>query len=103
MNSQLKTNICNLASTARFKDNSDVKQHTEGCISEELVYASTHWATHLINASNLDTESEQLLNNFAHKQFLSWLEVLSFIGRVETAYPSLDEIGKLLVSCILLL
>jgi hypothetical protein len=97
MNSQLKPNIRRLGSTDRFKDNSDVEPQT-GCISEELTYASTHWATHFVNASKLDGEAEQLLNEFACKQILAWLEVLSVIGQVETAYPSLDRIAKLLVS-----
>jgi hypothetical protein len=99
MDSQLKPNICNLGSIDRFKDNSNIQHLTQDRISQELAYASTHWATHLANASKLDGEAEQLLEDFARKHFLAWLEVLSIIGQVETAYSSLDRIGKLLVSC----
>jgi len=103
MNSQLKPNICNLDSTDRFKDNNSVQHLTHGCISQELTYASTHWATHLANVSKLDNKAEQLLEDFACKHLCAWLEVLSIIGQVEIAYPSLDRVGKLLVRFFLIM
>jgi hypothetical protein len=103
MDCQLKPNICDLDATDRFRDNDDIRHLTQDRISQALAYASTHWATHLANAAKLDGEAEQLLEHFACKHFLPWLEVLSVIGQVETAYSSLDRIGKLLVSYIHLL
>jgi hypothetical protein len=100
MNSGLKPNICNLGSTDRFKDNNDIQHLTQNRILPELAYASTHWATHLANGSAVDGEAEQLLEHFARKHLLAWLELLSIIGQVETAYSSLDRVGKLLVSCV---
>jgi hypothetical protein len=96
----LKPNIYNLDSTDYFKDNIDVLHLTHDRLSQEVVYASTHWATHLYSASKLDGEAEQLLEHFARKHLLNWLEVLSMIGRVETAYPSLNGIGNLLVGYV---
>jgi len=98
LDSQLKSNICNLGSADRFKDNCNVL--IMECTTPELAYASTHWATHFDNASKLDGEAELLLEKFARLHFLNWLEVLSVIKQVETAYPSLDKISKLLVSCV---
>lgn len=100
LNSKLKPNILNLASFDRFKDNRDIQHLTQDCISQELAYVSTHWATHLSIVSNLDSEAEQLLEYFARNHLLSWLEVLSIIERVETAYSSLDKMSQLLVSCV---
>jgi len=100
MDSQLKPNICNLGSADRFGDNCNVSVKEWQCMTPELVYASTHWATHFDSASKLDGEAERLLEDFARLHFLTWLEVLSLIEQVEAAYPSLDKIGKLLVSCV---
>ncbi len=88
----------NLGSNDRFKDNSAVRHLTQDRFSQELTYASKHWATHLANVLKLDGEAEQLLEDFARKHLLAWLELLSLVGQVETAYPSLERIGKLLVS-----
>ena len=101
MNTQLKINICNLGLIDRFKDNHHIKQLTRDCISEAFAYAAIHWATHLADAAMVDDEVEQLLEDFALNHFLAWLEVLSIVERVEIAYPSLDGICKLLVSCVL--
>jgi len=98
MNSLLKPNILQLDSTDRFKDNNGVQHFAHDRIPQVLTYASTHWATHLAKASKLDDDVEQLLEEFACKHLLAWLELLSVIGRVEVAYPSLDGICKLLVS-----
>ena len=98
----LKPNICNLGSRDRFNDNIylQLRYLTQDRISKEIVYASTHWATHLDRASKLDSEAEHLLERFASEHLLDWLEVLSIIGQVDTAYPSLNRIGKLLVGCV---
>ena len=100
MDSQLKSNICNLDPADRFRDNTSYQHLTQDYISQELAYASTHWATHLFNATKIDDDTEKLLEDFARKHLLSWLEVLSIIQQVEIAYSSLDRISKLLVSCL---
>jgi len=97
MNFHLQPNICKLDSSDRFQDNRD-RHLTQDLISQELAYASTHWATHLAQASKLDGDAEQLLDRFADKHLLAWLEVLSNIRQVDTAYSSLDVVSKLLVS-----
>jgi len=97
MDSNLKPNICNLTTSDHLKDNGETQCLTRGRISEELAYACTHWGTHLASGV-LDDEVKQLLDDFACKHILAWLEVLSTIGRIETAYPSLDSARKLLVS-----
>jgi len=100
MDTQLKPNICNVGIMDRFKENKDVQCDTQHCISQELTYATTHWATHLFNGGKIDSDAERLLEGFASMHFLTWLEVLSVIGQVEIAYSSLDKVSKLLVSCL---
>jgi len=100
MNFQLKPNICNLSPMDRFKDRTNNQYPIRDYIPQELVYASTHWATHLANVSKLDSGAKLLLEDFARTHFLAWLEVLSIIGQVEIAYPSLDRISRVLVSYI---
>jgi len=100
MNSCLKLNMCNLGLTERYMDNSEIQHLTENCILQEVAYACTYWATHLVSAEMLDSTVEQLLECFASKHIFAWLEVLSTIGKINIAYSSLDTIGKLLVSVI---
>jgi len=100
MDSCLRPNMCNLSSTERYRNNIETRCLTQNCISQEIAYACTHWATHLISAETLNGTVEQLLECFASKHLLTWLEVLSTIGQIDTAYLSLDMVGKLLVSVI---
>ncbi|KIJ39520.1 hypothetical protein M422DRAFT_257571 [Sphaerobolus stellatus SS14] len=98
----LKQNICNLSPSNLYKEYKDISQlqdHIQECISQELMYACTHWASHL-NIGGLDDEAEKLLESFASKQILAWLEVLSIIGRIDTAHNSLDMVREMMVSSV---
>lgn len=65
-------------------------------VSDSLAYACTYWASHLGDAlkggAELDAKVKDLLERLASRHLLAWLEVLSIIGRVETAYSSLDMV-----------
>jgi len=97
MDQCLKQNICDLGPNDWFKDNSQIRHLTQNCISLELAYACTYWASHL-NAGGLDNDVELLLEHFSSNHLLAWLEVVSIIGRMETAYSSLDRVCQLIVS-----
>ena len=75
---------------------SGVRHHMRNRISQHLAYACMHWAVHLVNGlDGTDDEAKQLLQNFARSHLLSWLQVLSVIGRLDVAYRSLDMVRKI--------
>ncbi len=93
----LNRNICDLGSEEWYKDNNQLQHRTRNCISVKLSYACTHWAYHL-ETGGLDDEACRLLERFSSTQLLAWLETLSVIGRIDTAYLSLDRIYGIIVS-----
>ena len=95
MNRLLEKNISGLEPTDWYKDRAQILHRIRHSVSPCLAYACTYWASHLIAAlkdgTELDRETEQLLESFASGHLLMWLEALSIIGRVDTAYLSLDK------------
>jgi hypothetical protein len=81
-----------------YMDNSETHHLIEGKITPELIYACSYWATHLSKVDLDDIELRPLLHNFAFKDILHWVEVLSLIGRLDIAYPALEHARRFLVS-----
>ncbi|KIM26666.1 hypothetical protein M408DRAFT_72315 [Serendipita vermifera MAFF 305830] len=78
----LRFNICGLESPYICnQDVPDLDSRVKASISPHLSYSSCHWASHLIE-TNFDAEVYEALQHFMNNQFLFWLEVLSFIKRV---------------------
>ena len=95
----LKPNMCNLTRNEWHKDRAELHDRAH-CISPALAYACTYWASHLMAGVNDETGSDaevgSLLQNFASTCILIWLEALSIIGRMDTAYVSLDVAGRII-------
>jgi hypothetical protein len=51
------------------------------------------WAA-LTGGAQMDSEVNQLIEHFASKHLLTWLEALSIIGCMDIAYTSLDMVRK---------
>ena len=80
MKSQLRFNICDLETS--FKFNADVpnlRERVDKRIRPGLLYACRHWGSHLRDVP-YPNELLPELDNFAYKQLLYWLEVLSLTG-----------------------
>ena len=98
MHEGLRENLCGLDPSEWSKDCVEIYDRIENRVSPHLAYACTHWASHLDAAlpdrMDLDSEGKQLLECFATKHLLMWLEALSLIGRVDLAYWSLTVARK---------
>src|ERR1700733_450311 len=98
MHDGLRENLCDLDPSEWSKDRVEIYDRIKNRVSPHLAYACTHWASHLDAAlpdgANLDSEAKQLLERFATKHLLMWLEALSLIGRVDMAYWSLTVARK---------
>ena len=93
MDRDLRPNICNLTPDEWYKNRAQLRSRILDYISPHLAYACTYWASHL-NAGldyevGPDAEVTFLLEVFAYKHLLPWVEALSIIGRVDTVVPSL--------------
>ena len=98
MHDGLRENLCDLDPSEWNKDRAEIYHRIENRILPHLAYACTHWASHLdaalLGGADLDSEGKQLLERFATKHLLMWLEALSLIGRVDMAYRSLTVARK---------
>jgi len=103
----LKLNMCNLPRSEWSKDRAELRHRFHNSIAGHIAYACIYWASHLVaglcTEGNWNDEVNRLLTHFATCHILNWLEVLSIIGRVDTAFSSLDMTYTAIVRNILLL
>ncbi|KIL57558.1 hypothetical protein M378DRAFT_87719, partial [Amanita muscaria Koide BX008] len=101
MNVHLKYNILNLGDPARFMNNKDglalqgisVKRLQE-MIPLEVQYATVYWANHFKDANTTNPDLIAALDAFANKHLLHWFEVLSLIGKLDSAHQALSVVPK---------
>lgn len=94
MHNTLHRNMFDLQGIQKLKKNSEIR----GNIAEEVAYACTYWATHLSKATDTNAnELVKMLDDFAFTHLLQWIEVLSLIGNLEVAYPTIQLVQKFLV------
>lgn len=62
------------------KDVPDLKALSEANISSHLRYACRHWAQHVSQLENLDTDLVGTLSRFFQARFLHWLQVMSVLA-----------------------
>ena len=98
MDLHLQQNVCNLGFPERYMGNSKTRHLVERMVTPELGYACSYWAAHLSEASQGSDHLLRLLDTFAFDHLLHWLEVLSWIGRLDVAYPSLEHAQRFVVS-----
>jgi len=101
MDHNLRFNMCNLEQSERYKDRAQLHDRIQNHISQHLAYACIYWASHLIAGhgpdGNFDEEVKVLLECFATKHLVTWLEALSIIGRIDSAYISLNRVYTVMV------
>lgn len=101
MNGKLKFNICNLDPIKQHVDLAGLHDCVQSSIPPHLAYACTYWVPHLVACLDSDdqwnNEICKLVEQFATRHLLHWLEVLSFLRRLDTACSSLDIIYSVMV------
>src|SRR6266849_6117053 len=99
MNRLLEPNPCGLERSEWHRHRDQIIHRIQHGVPPCLAYACTYWASHLVAALNdeagFDSEVTELLERFASRHLLTWLEALSVIGRVDIAYSSLDMVRTL--------
>jgi hypothetical protein len=89
MGSQLRHNICGLASYGTQLidiDNQVINRH----LSAELEYSCRYWVYHLRQSKGCISESK--IFSFLKQHFLHWLEALSLIGIISEAVGIIDTL-----------
>jgi hypothetical protein len=97
----------NLPQSEWSKERSELHDCFHNSIPLHLAYACTYWASHLVAGLNTqfgwNVEVNKLLEDFAIRHLLNWLEALSIIGRVDTAFSSLETIHTTIVCNLLVI
>ena len=101
MCNNLKLNTCNVPWSECSKDQAELHNRFHNSIARHLAYACIYWASHLVAGLDPEVgwnnEVNALLEDFATRQLLNWMEVLSIIGRIDTAFKSLEMIHAAMV------
>jgi NACHT domain len=102
MNRTLKMNMCELPRYSMNNDIQDLPARRERYIGVPLMYACEFWANHL-RLSNTAPDSAgaeivNLISLFFEENLLSWLEVLSFGGKLRVAVYSLHKLRSWLTN-----
>ncbi|KIL56303.1 hypothetical protein M378DRAFT_17213 [Amanita muscaria Koide BX008] len=105
MDKCLKRNILGLGDPARFMSNEDglkkdriTDEQLQEKIPQQLRYACVDCVNHLEVANNEDEALMNGLEKFVDKHMLYWFEVLSLIGKLDSAHLILPVVLKLLKS-----
>lgn len=102
MKDNLKFNICDLDHSEQHVDLVQLYDCARISIPPHLAYACTYWVSHLVacldGGLGLDDEVNELVEQFATRHLLHWLEVLSILRRVDLACSSLEIIHAAIVS-----
>ena len=93
MSSNLKFNICNLATSYLRNDQIDPTQINES-ISSALSYSCLYWAHHLSQVVHEHAILSNEIATFLHVHLLHWLEVLSFLGQIPKASAALSVLAQ---------
>ncbi|KAG9124918.1 hypothetical protein FRC07_009729 [Ceratobasidium sp. 392] len=95
MTAELKFNICGLETS--YKRNRDVQgldKRVDEAISQRLRYSCVYWTSHLIDAKKDSIEAIEsgLSDLVSGPGILFWMEVLSLIGKLDSALPSIRNL-----------
>jgi hypothetical protein len=93
----LRFNICSLeTSYRRNRDIPDLRTRVEAAISWPLQYSCLYWTSHLVKIEkqkcNTRLIESMLRDLLIGPKVLFWIEVLSLVGRLETAPPSIRDL-----------
>jgi hypothetical protein len=96
-------NICQLDDTSLL--NSDIpamQERINRLVPTPLLYASRHWADHLLNVKPSEGRVLEHLREFFFRHLLHWIELSSVTGQVDAGLASLQAVLEWLRVCIVL-
>ncbi|KAH6916442.1 hypothetical protein BKA70DRAFT_1140617 [Coprinopsis sp. MPI-PUGE-AT-0042] len=99
MNRMLKQNICELTVAQCSEELKKLPPSTIGRIPSELLYACTHWVSHLQQGESHFDANEIItgeLETFVDKHLLSWLEVLALTGQYKVAWSNVNTLSEII-------
>ncbi|KAF8058632.1 WD40-repeat-containing domain protein [Lyophyllum atratum] len=98
MKASLRRDICDIREPPAINaDIKDLESRLQNVASTELRYACVHWAAHVSRARPDDKSVTELIEAFAYTHFLFWLELLSLLGHLDTAIPTIKHAQQWLV------
>ncbi|KAJ7210182.1 WD40-repeat-containing domain protein [Mycena pura] len=90
---QLHFNICGLQDSHLLNSEVPALPTVLGALSPELCYASQYWGDHYHDAEASETLASHV-QQLLEVNFLHWLEVISLLGKVQTANKVLETVQK---------
>jgi len=97
MNGRLKRNICQLDEYALLSEVGDLPTRRTTYIGDALKYACCFWASHLARSSHNSSDVEEVhvaINGFFTTCFLSWIEALSLLGKLDIGVYALNDVQQ---------
>ncbi|KIL63706.1 hypothetical protein M378DRAFT_164132 [Amanita muscaria Koide BX008] len=96
MDKHLKRNILGLGDWARFMNNKDgvkedgiTDEQLQEKIPQQLHYSCVYWINHLEVANIKNSDLMRGLKKFVDEHMLHWFEVLSLIGKLDSAHRAI--------------
>jgi hypothetical protein len=90
MNQQLRQNICQIEDPSLLNLQVDDLPHRRDIkVSDELRYACLHWVEHITRAQLFVYAIFDQLKAFCEEHILHWIEMLSLLGRMDSAAEAL--------------
>jgi hypothetical protein len=91
MNGRLRKNICDIKDvTVENAEITDLQKRLDDNIPESLQYACTYWISHVVSASPIQPLIREL-REFCENHLLHWIEVLSLLESLGSAYHGLPR------------
>ena len=105
MKGGLKENICNLDDHTSLSEVENLHASRRVYIGDALEYACCFWTTHLSRTAGSSLcvgEVQKEIDEFFSTCFLSWIEVLSLLGKLDVGVYALSDIEQwyMKVSCM---
>ena len=105
MKEKLKKNVCRLDDYAILSEVEDLSDQRRDHIGDALEYACCFWTKHLLGTPSDSSgvgKVQEAIEMFSTTCVLSWIEVLSLVGRLGVGVYALNDIQQwfALVSCV---
>ena len=97
MKRRLKKNICDLDDYVFLSEVEDLTECRKSCIGDVLGYACHYWTNHLRSIPSSGPGVEDVckaIDEFFTMHLLSWIEVLSLMGNLDSCVYSLNNIQE---------
>jgi len=101
MEERLKRNICNLEDYTVLTNINDLSAQRKEYIGDALEYACCFWTKHLVKSPSKGSDAEKVakaIDKFFTTHLLSWIEVLTIMGKLDVSVHSINDIQQWYIS-----